>query len=48
MYNIGNVPKENLEENMFGIGASIEESSCAFVIGEPYLFKRSFAFYVHV
>jgi hypothetical protein len=48
MYNIGNLPEENLEEYMFGVGASIEEFSCALVIGEPYLFKRSFAFHVHV
>ncbi len=30
----------NLEENMFGVGASIEESSLAQVNGELSLFKR--------
>jgi hypothetical protein len=28
------------EGNMFGVGASLEESSCALVVGELSLFKR--------
>jgi len=31
---------EEFEENMFGVGASIEESSCALVTIELSLFKR--------
>jgi hypothetical protein len=33
---------EEFEGNMFGVGASIEESSGALVIGELSLFKRLF------
>jgi hypothetical protein len=28
------------DNNIFGVGASMEESSCAFVVGELSLFKR--------
>jgi hypothetical protein len=32
------------DNNIFGVGASMEESSCALVIGELSLFKRLFVF----
>ncbi len=34
---------EQKDNNIFGVSASIEESSCAFVIGELSLFRRLFA-----
>jgi hypothetical protein len=39
---IVNVVVEEFEENMFGAEASIEESSCALVIGEIILFRKLF------
>jgi hypothetical protein len=40
IYKIVDVSSEDLEENMFGIGALIEEFSCVFVARELYLLKR--------
>jgi hypothetical protein len=36
MHNVG----EDFEENMCGVGASIEEFSCKLVIGDVSLFNR--------
>jgi len=34
------VARPELEENMFGVGASIEKSSCALITRELSLFRR--------
>ncbi len=37
---IVDVVGEKFDENMFGVGASIDESSCALVTRELFMFKR--------
>jgi len=37
---VPNSQSKKEEGNMFGVGTSMEESFCALVVGELYLFKR--------
>jgi len=39
---------EDFEENMFGVGVSIEEFSCVLVTREPSLLRKLPVFHLHV